>query len=204
MKFPLIFLFVFYGITSWSQSTPAELIDKNLKISPTENCTISYEISGDAQGKAFRYVTSWGWKERYEMEMVYSLFGLETTETKLTLRDGLKVYKINPSKNEGRVTSDQTIRDLLAYKSLEETIEAVFINMGGTKKGTDTLLGKEVNIWKFDKGATKEVWEWKGIVLKEVKSLQDLNYVITASDIHYNEIENINFQLPENIKLIQE
>ena len=86
-----------------------------------------------------------------------------------------------------------------------EPKEAIFKTMGGVKAGSDTLLSKPVTIWQFKDKPTSEIWEWNGIILKEVKNIQNLTYSIEANEIKTDvEINPELFELDENIKLTQE
>ena len=202
-------LFAFSCLLSFSlglsaQDSIADLLDKDIKKSPVQTCKIEYIVDGDAKGKATRYIDDWGWSERFEKEITYSQFGITNTEQKIVFRKGLMVYDVDPGKNKGKKSKDRISKDLLSYKTLEETKDALYKDQGGKKSGTENHLGKEVTIWKFNKGTTNELWEWKGLVLKEIKEIGKMRYTLSATQISYDPLDRSLFEIPEGITLTQE
>lgn len=196
LLFSTVLLLVFQH--TFSQST-------DLKRYPIENCKITYKIEGDATGEASRYISNWGWKERFDKQIKYEMYGVESLERRTEIRKEDQIYVINPETLEGTLKEDETTRELLAYKSPADTKDALFLNMGGKKAGKEIHLGKEATRWNFEKGNTRSILEWNGIILQEVKHIQNIKYTITSMNINLEQsLDDELFTLPDGLMLIQE
>lgn len=173
-------------------------VDEGLKrFTESKSGKIVYEITGDASGEMIYLFDSWGWVESTSRKMEYTLFGMKSEEDRIEFRDGDFTYNIDMKTSKGKQAKNKDTSDLLRYKSPRETIDAVNAKAGGTISGTDTVLNKEVNIWKFASGNTLELWEWKGIILKGKRKLSKVVYEFTATSIDLNWTSDI--KLPDGI-----
>ncbi len=160
-----------------------ELSEEGIKrFEDNEKGQIIYTISGDASGKITYEFSHWGWKEKKVREMEYTLFGMQTDENKLEMRDGDFTFTADLKTKKGKISKNQTESDLLRYKSPEETIESLYLGMGGVVARQDTILGMTVNVWQFEKGNTLEIWESKGLILKGKRKFSKIIYEYTAEE----------------------
>jgi hypothetical protein len=115
-----LFALLFFSESIYGQDSANDLVDKGLKKSPLEKCIIKYSIQGDAKGNASRYIDKWGWLERYNWDMEYSMYGITCNNNKSILRNGLILYEIKNNQSTARKKEDKLIKDLLTYLTLSE------------------------------------------------------------------------------------
>jgi hypothetical protein len=199
MKYLFTVILVFCSVlTCLAQSGNAsELANADLHRYSVRSATITYDISGDAEGTATYSFTEWGWKDAMQREMTYTLYGMKSEESRLEMRDGDIQYTIDLATKKGKSNIEKQLSGLMKYKSAKESREAIFNSQSAVKSGEDTILGKNVNIWIFETGNTLEVWEWEGIPLKIIKKLSKVVYTLTATEISLDVGGEIN--LPEGI-----
>ncbi len=193
----LILSFLFASTTHAQQGNSTDLVEEGLKRFDNKSGKILYEIIGDAVGQMEYTFDHWGWLEFTSRKMEYTLFGMQSSEDRVEFRDGDFFYNIDLKTSKGKKSKNKDTSDLLRYKSGRETIEALYTKMGGTTAGTDQILGKTVNIWKFESGNTLELWEWNGIVLKGKRKLSKVVYEYEAKSIELD--PEVNIRLPDGI-----
>lgn len=171
--------------SSFAQSVGnSELINEKIKARyPLKQATVTYAITGDAQGSVILYFDRNGWRSATEKELTIKRYGIESVEKRKTITDGDYVYEINLETNTGTKTKDNKWSSLLGYKDATAAIAAIHASNGGELTGQDTVLNRLCNKWEFEKGAVKSLWEWQGLTLKKVKEMPGLNYTETATSI---------------------
>jgi hypothetical protein len=83
----------------------------------------------------------------------------------------------------GTNKTDDRWSKLATYKPKDQIAEIILEADGGTKSGDSTVLDLPVSIWNYNSGTTLCKWVWKGLQLKECKSLVGLKYEMTAREI---------------------
>ncbi len=121
------------------------------------------------------------------------MYGMSSVEKTVEYIDGDQYYTINLNANKGTNKLDNRWSKLAAYKAKETIADIILQDDGGTKSGDTVLLDQKVSIWDYNSGTTLSKWTWKGLLLKEYKSLVGLKYEMTATTI----IENTPF--PEDL-----
>lgn len=200
MKLFLSITFLLSSAIAHSQSGNSEhLVDKGLTRMSLESGRITYHIGGDATGTATLTFDRDGWRQILEKEFTFEKYGITSTIKTTELVDGDYTFTINYDNQKGQKTKDSRWSDLLSYKSLEESVEAMMEDAGGMPQGDTTLLNRPSNIYLFQNGSIKSIWEWQGIPLKELKSLGGLNIIMTATQFEEMEISEESFALPPGI-----
>ena len=169
------------------------LASKDIFRTPMASGKITYVISGEISGAATLYFDRNGWRQLLEKEITIEKYGMKTVEKTVQYMDGDQVYTVNIKANKGTSNTDSRWSKLAAYKPKDDISKILLKDDGGTSNGDTTLLEKPVQIWDFNQGTTIAKWIWKGLELKEFKSLVGLKYEMTASVIE----ENITF--PEDL-----
>ncbi|MFY0685693.1 MAG: hypothetical protein JXQ90_00935 [Cyclobacteriaceae bacterium] len=178
----LIILVVCFSVDAQSGNAK-ELAEQGLIKYPFIDGIITYEISGEASGSSTLSFKYFGWLSASNRDMTYTLYGISSEDHRLEYINGDFIYSIDMKTKKGKTSKDFELSKLTQYKSPIESREAVYSSKGGIKTGTDTILDKPVNIWKFSSGNMIELWEWDGIPLKMTRKLGKLTFTLTATDI---------------------
>lgn len=188
MKNTLSTLALILSLHSFAQlSGNSEYLEsKDLFRTPMTSGQVSYVISGEVTGYATLYFDRNGWRQLLVKEITIEKYGMKTVEKTVQFTDGDQNYIINIKANKGTSSVDDRWSKLAAYKPKDAISEIILQNDGGVKNGDTTILEKSVVIWDFNQSTTIAKWIWKGIELKEFKSLVGLKYEMTATKIEEN------------------
>ncbi|MEQ9303795.1 MAG: hypothetical protein RJQ14_07755 [Marinoscillum sp.] len=190
---PLLLLSLSYFSFAQSIGNSEELNQKIKAKYPLSTATVKYNISGDALGTAELHFDRNGWRSVEHKEITIERYGVKSTESTIELTDGDFKYQVNVDAGKGKKTTDKSWSGLLGYRTHPETIAAIMTSKGGQSAGEQLLLDKTCTVWTFSTGATREIWEWNGILLKVIKKLPGLSYEMIAQEIL--PIESINEEL---------
>ncbi|MEQ8238783.1 MAG: hypothetical protein RIA69_06205 [Cyclobacteriaceae bacterium] len=198
----IAFLSLFFTLSAQDQAK--KISENHLKKYPIEKGSVTYTITGDATGDAFRTFDDFGIRDRFISNVEINKYGTvdRTNTTVLSLGD--YSYSVKNDDLKGKKLKDSRLMDLLKYKSPRESIDAVMIADGGTKAGTKVILDKKCTKWVFDTGITTEIYEWNGLVLKIVKELPGIKYQIVAKELTENpEISDDFFKVSAKVKFTE-
>jgi len=187
-----------------AQDKTKKVSDKHFKKYPIEKGYVTYSITGDATGDAIRTFIDFGNKDCFVSNIEIVKYGTvdRTNTTVLSLGD--YSYSMKNDAVEGKKMRDSRLGDLLKYKTTRESIDAVMTADGGMKAGTKEILAKKCTKWVFEKGITREIYEWNGLILQVVKELPGIKYQIVANKIFENsEISDDFFKISDSVKFIE-
>lgn len=145
--------------------------------------TISYVVTEGATGSVESRFDLAGLLTATTTDLAYTLFGMETTSNALEIQDGDYTYTYDLTKQSGKSSIDKTPSDLLRYKSMEESRLALLEANGGERLANETVLNRDCERWVMKEGKYRELWLWKGLVLKAVVKTARLTYAYEATEI---------------------
>lgn len=113
------------------------------------------------------------------------MFAQTVEEDKIDLILGLEQYSIDNKTKTGTKTINKFLENMTGNADDEDMIEVgeqMLENMGGKKVGTETVLGKQCDVWEISSMGTK-IWVWNGIALKTTIDFLGQSYSIIATNI---------------------
>ena len=166
------------------------LSDKGLQPFPWQQGLVTYEISGDAAGTSKMSFSSWGWRQATTSEYTYKQYGVEAKSGKTEIRNGDFLYEVKNGGTKGKSSKDKSLSDLLGYKEQQASWDALYTSQSGTKIGTERILDYDCDVWTFEKGLTKKICSYRGLVLKSEKMVGKLKVITTA--VSFEEVSTVN------------
>lgn len=179
-----------------------DLFEQGLKKYENQSGSISYTVSGDAEGEEQFVFDRYGWRSLKKRKMNFVLYGIETEQVQHEVSDGEILYRI--------VHKDSTIRKRVDIKwslnaasmAPDQASEAILFSLGGTHASDSLLLGKTCQVWTFKDRSLQELWIWKGLVLKRKSLLGDQKIVTTATDVSLDvKVDESLFSLPSGYQI---
>lgn len=205
MKPALLFCLLFALFPAFSQNqeikpyagNSAQLVEQGLKLYPIESGSISY-LSEDQPGDTVVfYFDRFGLRQLTIERGEKTYYGIKTKVNTRLHKDGSAVHTINLMDNKGITASENEFVDLAKYKEPQELLEAQMSRINASIVGTETLLGKECEVWKYtSKGKECKIWIWNSLILKD----QGEKNTLTATELNLQpNLSDNTFNLPENI-----
>ncbi|MEO9484145.1 MAG: hypothetical protein ABJG47_11885 [Ekhidna sp.] len=180
----LTILLVLIPFLSFSQARNAsDLRANDLKKYEIRSAQIMYEISGDAKGQEMMTFDNYGWTSLRQQEMTFELYGISSTQTVYEIIDGDFAYRLSPDDSTYLLRKDVKWSQQASYKDPSQVSEAILFSMGGTQQADSTLDGRKCQVWTFEGKAIKEMWIWRGLVLKRKAKLGDRNIETIATEV---------------------
>ncbi len=161
---------------------------------------VVYETSGSMTGTETMYFDDYGMLELKETKATLEMMGIkQVTDTKV-LMNGKWIYTIDKNSGEANKMENPLYSMFPEGGDLEKVGEEMMINMGGKKIGSETLLGKECDIWEIKKLMSK-VWVWKSIPIKSVVNMMGMNITQIATSVDVDiSVSPDKFKIPEGVE----
>lgn len=161
---------------------------------------VVYETSGSMTGTETMYFDDYGMLELKETKATLEMMGIkQVTDTKV-LMNGKWIYTIDKNSGEANKMENPLYSMFPEGGDLEKVGEEMMINMGGKKIGSETLLGKECDIWEIKKLMSK-VWVWKSIPIKSVVNMMGMNITQIATSVEVDiSVSPDKFKIPEGVE----
>ena len=165
-----------------------------------ESGKVVYETSGSMTGTETMYFDDYGMLELKETKATLEMMGIkQVTDTKV-LMNGKWIYTIDKNSGEANKMENPLYSMFPEGGDLEKVGEEMMINMGGKKIGSETLLGKECDIWEIKKLMSK-VWVWKSIPIKSVVNMMGMNITQIATNVEVDiSVSPDKFKIPEGVE----
>ena len=136
--------------------------------------------------------------------MEFENHGIKGKETQHEITDGKIVYRINHRDSTYRKRIDIRWSSLAAKMTPDKVSESLLFSLGGTQVTDSTLLNKKCQVWVFENRSLKEMWVWKGLVMKRISSLGEKNIITIAESIDLEApISDDLFKLPSIYQLVE-
>lgn len=178
-----IFFFLIIPIAHGQPGNSTSLSNEGIKVFEDQFGTITYKVTQGGEGNVTFLFDQYGLLSSTDLDLEFTLYGIETSLNERTIRDGEFLYIYDLERLSGRQKKIKTEVDLLRYKSMKEAREALFSINGGQKTGTEIILDKETEHWIFESGPVKEAWYWKGLTLKASIKRPKVSYTYEAISI---------------------
>ncbi len=151
-----------------------------------QNVYIEYEYSGGATGTKKQYIANYGMYERTEDDFTVTMGDDKRPIKQLVLRNDSVQYMIDLLQKVGTKSGSQIAQlmpmmtKFTAEQKLNVNME-LMRSMGGKKIGTETLLGKECEV--YDVEGFMKVAMWQGLTLRSEMQMGGLTMTLTAKKL---------------------
>ncbi len=160
---------------------------------------VVYQSTGSMNGAETMYFDNYGMLEVKNTKATLEMMGIkQVTDTKVIM-DGKWIYTLDNNSGEANKMENPLYSMFPDGGDLEKVGEEMMINMGGKKIGTESLLGKECDIWEIEKLMSK-VWVWKSIPLKSEVNMMGMNITQIATNVEVDiDVSADKFKIPEGV-----
>lgn len=194
MKKKLFFIFMLttlYSIT----------IGQDFKRYQFKSGKVVYKMSGIQTGTETLYFDDYGRKEVHFNKSVIDMMGVKQKSNTQTIMEGKYIYTIDLEKNTGQKMENPLYEMFSDEDDLQKVGEDIMKKMGGKKVGTETLNGKECEIWEVQKMGGK-IWVWNSLAIRTVVNMMGMNITQEAEsiDTEINVSPDL-FKIPKGIEI---
>ncbi len=169
---------------------------------PVESGIIEYKVSGSQTGTETLYFDRWGLREVKYTDA--NMMGNQRST--ITLMDGKWTYQIDLGPKTGQKMETPMLKALVSQakdKELFTANEEMMKSAGAEKLGTETIAGKECDVWEI-KGANTKVWLWNWVSLKTEMKMGGMEIRMEAVSVKIGEkIPAEKFAIPEGITITE-
>jgi len=161
---------------------------------------VVYQSTGSMNGSETMYFDNYGMLEVKNTTATLEMMGIKQVSDTKVIMDGKWVYTIDNNSGEANKMENPLYSMFPEGGDIEKVGEQMMINMGGKKIGTETLLGKECEIWEIKKLMSK-VWVWKSIPIKSEVNMMGMNITQIATSVEVDiNISADKFKIPEGVE----
>lgn len=195
----VLVLVVFAGLILGGQADAMKRYDSRSGYIKYEGSTGTEELYWDNYGER---------EARYRNTSV-TVFGMTQTDNSIDIIDGDWVYSVQPDKGIAtKVNYADMMKQMTGSNAQQprEFSEAMIKQWGGEKIGTEKILGKNTEIYKFNMMGDYRVWLYKKTIpLKmEMKSAM-FSMSNVATEFKENaRVDAAKFKLPTNVKIVEQ
>ncbi len=189
------------GSDSGLKDTPPDV-----KLYGVKSASIEYEYTGDAKGGKSVLIANYGMYERDKDDFTISMGGQPSEVKSLSLRCDTVNYQIDLKKKEGmsspfeRGQLKDFVKDFTPAQLENVNAELIKKMMGGVSKGTETILGKECEIFELPGGGTLSMW--KGLIMRQDMPMGGFKFGLVAKKLETDVAATIaDFTPPDSIKI---
>lgn len=185
------------------EAKPPKVEKKNLlKRYDVEAATVKFNVSGSLQNGTEELVfDQYGIREMKTTNTEFAVAGITQKTSQMVLTEGDKIHSADLATKSGTVIQNplyQNIVDLSKQKDLKDFGEAMMKQLGGKKTGSDTVAGKDCEVWEIASlGSTSCVW--KGVTLRTVSKIAGVDVLIEATEVNEGSVPDSAFEFPADI-----
>lgn len=161
---------------------------------------VVYQSTGSMTGSETMYFDNYGMLEVKNTTATLEMMGIkQVTDTKVIMNNKW-VYTIDNNSGKANKMENPLYSMFPKGTDLEKVGEEMMKNMGGVKIGTETILGKDCDIWEIKKLMSK-VWVWKSIPIKSEINMMGMKITQIATSVEVDiNVSPDNFNLPEGVE----
>jgi len=164
---------------------------------------IEYEVSGASKGKEVVYFDDYGIKEAKYSNQEIEMMGIKQKTNQIVISDSKNIYTLDVETKTGTKMKNPLLGSMPEDKNLEELGKEIMTNMGGKVIGSETLLGKNCEIWEVSQLSAK-IWVWNTIPLKTEVNMMGLKITSTATKFEPNaSVPKEKFAVPDGYKITE-
>jgi len=190
-------LFFILMLTSLSSIT----IGQDFKRYQFKSGKVVYKMSGIQTGTETLYFDDYGRKEVHFNKSVIDMMGVKQKSNTQTIMEGKYIYTIDLEKNTGQKMENPLYEMFSDEDDLQKVGEDIMKKMGGKKVGTETLNGKECEIWEVQKMGGK-IWVWNSLAIRTVVNMMGMNITQEAESIETDiDVSPDLFKIPKGIEI---
>ena len=162
---------------------------------------VVYKMSGIQTGTETLYFDDYGSKEVHFNKSVMDIMGVKQKSNTQTIMEGKYIYTIDLEKNTGQKMENPLYEMFSDEDDLQKVGEDIMKKMGGKKVGTETLNGKECEIWEVQKMGGK-IWVWNSLAIRTVVNMMGMNITQEAESIETDiDVSPDLFKIPKGIEI---
>ena len=162
---------------------------------------VVYKMSGIQTGTETLYFDDYGRKEVHFNKSVIDMMGVKQKSNTQTIMEGKYIYTIDLEKNTGQKMENPLYEMFSDEDDLQKVGEDIMKKMGGKKVGTETLNGKECEIWEVQKMGGK-IWVWNSLAIRTVVNMMGMNITQEAESIDTDiNVSPDLFKIPKGIEI---
>ena len=190
-------LFFILMLTTLSSIT----IGQDFKRYQFKSGKVVYKMSGIQTGTETLYFDDYGRKEVHFNKSVIDMMGVKQKSNTQTIMEGKYIYTIDLEKNTGQKMENPLYEMFSDEDDLQKVGEDIMKKMGGKKVGTETLNGKECEIWEVQKMGGK-IWVWNSLAIRTVVNMMGMNITQEAESIETDiDVSPDLFKIPKGIEI---
>ncbi len=162
---------------------------------------VVYESTGSMTGTETMYFDNYGLNEVKITNVAMDMMGVkQEIDTKVIMTDKW-VYSIDNKTNTANKLKNPIYSMFPDGINSDEVGIEMMKKMGGKKTGTETINGKDCDIWEIAKMMSK-IWIWKTIPIKTEVNMMGMKITQTAVSIETDiPVMQSMFQIPEGIQI---
>jgi len=161
---------------------------------------VVYQSTGSMTGSETMYFDNYGMLEVKNTTATLEMMGIkQVTDTKVIMNNKW-VYTIDNNSGEANKMENPLYSMFPQGTDLEKVGEEMMKNMGGVKIGTETIIGKNCDIWEIKKLMSK-VWVWKSIPIKSEINMMGMKITQIATSVEIDiTVSADKFKIPEGVE----
>ena len=194
MKTKLYLLFILFAIYSIVNG-------QDFKRYQFKSGKVVYKLSGMMTGTETMYFDDYGRKEVRFNESTIDMMGMKQKTNTQTITDGKYIYSINKQTNVAQKMENPIYSMFSKEDDLQKIGEDIMKKLGGRKIGSETVKGKDCDIWEVQKLGGK-IWVWKSLAVKSEVNVMGMNMNQIAESIETNiSVSPDLFKIPEGVTI---
>ncbi len=189
--FLIVILFAIYSITN----------GQDFKRYQFKSGKVVYKMSGIQTGTETLYFDDYGRKEVHFSDTVIDMMGIKQKSKTQTILEGKYIYTIDLDKKTAQKMENPLFSMFSDEDDLQKVGEDIMKKMGGKKVGSETINGKECEIWEVQKMGGK-IWVWNSLSIKTVVNMMGMNVTQEAESIETDiNISPDLFKIPNGVEV---
>jgi hypothetical protein len=161
---------------------------------------IEYKYEGKTTGTEILYFDDYGKREAKYSNTVTKMFGVKSYENTITILNGDQVTIYDEKTGKATKSTNQAIQAFSTDEDMdyEEFAIKMMKSLGFEKVGTETVLGKNCDVWE----GIGTIYTWKGLSIKTITKIMGIKINIIATDVQTNvRIPASKFELPGGVEI---
>jgi hypothetical protein len=166
---------------------------------------ITYQFAGTQAGTETFSFREYGNKTRRETHTSMEMMGMTQRTDTVVLTDGPWMYTLDPAKNEATKRKNPMFAPLAEQGNLDrlKTNEDLMKALGGTKTGTDKVLGYACDIWELKQLMTTTCLTKEWLALWTKSGMGNMGMQQTATAIKIGPVPPGITSLPADTQIVE-
>lgn len=162
---------------------------------------VVYQSTGSMTGTETMYFDNYGMLETKITKVTMEMMGIKQETDNTVIMNDKWVYSIDNKTNTANKLENPMYSMFPDRISGDEVGLEMMKKMGGQKVGTETINGKDCDVWEIKKMMSK-IWIWKTIPVKTVVNMMGMNITQIATSIETDITVMPNmFNIPTGIQI---